>query len=54
VAGVEERLVGQGAEDLREAPVHVLGIRAGKVDAAAGSDEERVARDERVADQEAL
>src|SRR5690348_16979002 len=44
VAGVEERLVGQRAEHLGQAAVHVLGVRAGQVDTPARPDEQRVAR----------
>ena len=54
VAGVEHRVVGDGGEPLREAVVHLVGVAAGEVGAAAAVEEQRVARDEAAVDEEAL
>ena len=54
MAGVEHRVVGHLGQPLGEAEVHLLGVAAGQVGAAAAVEEERVAGDELAVDEEAL
>ena len=54
MARVEDRIVGHGGERLREAVVERLGVATRQVGAPTTVEEERVARDERVVDEEAL
>ncbi len=52
--GIEDRVVRQLGQLLREAVVHVLGATAGQIDTAAGVNEQGIASDQPVLDQKTL